>query len=540
MGMYFTLIVYIIGGTGLFILGMILMTDALKNLAGDRLRSALSRFTGGRASSIFTGIGITALMQSSHATIITTIGFVSAGLITFEQSIGIVLGAHIGTTSTGWLVSLLGLKFKMALISLPALGIGAVMRLSSKERLIHIGMILAGFGLIFLGIDTLQTGMKDLAGTIDLTSFTVQSLSGRSLLVGTGLLMTVLMQSSSAALTMTLTALNAGSLSLEQSAVLVIGINVGTTLTAAIAALGASVSAKRTAASHIVFNVTTAIIIFLIFPFFIRGITFGMNFLGTNNPTIILPAFHTIFNVVGMCIALPFIKVFIRMCTILIPEEPGLLTRNIDFSVTSVPAVAVETARRTSRDIIVASIDTIKDLLTRGHSPHTSHSITAIDAALVECRLFLSRIQTKGSSGSVRHRLVSVLHVIDHAENLTECAKESDHIKVLIENESFSTLTKEFCGKLDVIRELVANHAQTKDLLPAENTSTEMTEIRKKKREQILSQTADGLLSPTSAYEQIEAVRWLDRVAYYIWRSVHHVGEYETAEKEKDYSPKKR
>lgn len=310
--MSITLFVYILGGIGLFILGMVLMTDGLKSLAGETLRSILSRFTGGRFSSILSGIGITAIMQSSHATLIATIGFVSAGLLTFEQSIGIVIGSHIGTTSTGWLVSVVGLKMKISMLSLPAIGVGAMMRLIGKERASSIGLILSGFGLIFLGIDTLQTGMKDLAGSIDLSAYSGTGLSSRTILVALGIAMTIVLQSSSAALTITLAALNAGSLSIEQSAALVVGQNVGTTLTAAIAAIGGSTPAKRTAAAHIIFNATTAFAIFFFLPIFVSFLITVFKHINVTDPTIILPAFHTAFNIVGMFIALPLIGPFSR------------------------------------------------------------------------------------------------------------------------------------------------------------------------------------------------------------------------------------
>src|SRR4030042_645013 len=131
--MSITIVTTIIGGIGLFILGMILMTEGLKTLAGDTLRKVLSRFTGGTISSILSGACITAMVQSSHATIITTIGFVSAGLITFQQSLGIILGAHLGTTSTGWIVSILGFKLKLGAIALPVVGVGAFLRLMGKD-----------------------------------------------------------------------------------------------------------------------------------------------------------------------------------------------------------------------------------------------------------------------------------------------------------------------------------------------------------------------------------------------------------------------
>ncbi|HNW31005.1 MAG TPA: Na/Pi symporter, partial [Spirochaetota bacterium] len=161
----------LIGGIGLFILGMILMTEGMKSLAGDTLRRTLSKFTGGTLSSITSGAFITALLQSSHATIITTIGFVSAGLITFHQSLGIILGAHLGTTSTGWIVSLLGMKLKLGTVALPIVGVGAILRLIGKDRIASTGLVVAGLGLIFFGIDVLQTGMKTLSVHLDSSDY---------------------------------------------------------------------------------------------------------------------------------------------------------------------------------------------------------------------------------------------------------------------------------------------------------------------------------------------------------------------------------
>ena len=135
----------ILGGVGLFLLGMVLLTDGLKAIAGDSLRSILARFTGGRVSSVVAGVTITLLMQSSSATVLTTIGFVSAGLLTFSQSIGVIFGANLGTTSIGWLVALLGLRFSISVVALPLVGIGAVMRLLTRGRMASVGLALAGF-----------------------------------------------------------------------------------------------------------------------------------------------------------------------------------------------------------------------------------------------------------------------------------------------------------------------------------------------------------------------------------------------------------
>jgi phosphate:Na+ symporter len=526
--MTLNLAVYLLGGIGLFILGMVLMTDGLKSLAGSSLRTALSRFTGGRFQSILSGIGITAVMQSSHATLIATIGFVSAGLLTFEQSIGIVIGSHIGTTSTGWLVAVLGLKMKISMFSLPAIGVGAMMRLLGKERTSNIGLVIAGFGLIFLGIDTLQSGMKDLAGSINLSAFADTGVWSRFILVALGIIMTIVLQSSSAALTITLTALNAGSLSIEQSAALVVGQNVGTTLTAALAAMGGSTAAKRTAAAHIIFNCATAICIFFVLNIFVSTLVFALGKIHVTNPTIILPAFHTAFNIAGMFIALPLIGPFSRMIMKIIPERGPRFMRHIDDSVAAIPAVAIEATRRTVKDITVSLIEEVSSML-EGKVPDKSHILESAENALSQSRLFLSKIRSdKGSTREEQNRHVSVLHVIEHNELLIEECKETEHVAVLRNTEGLSFLCDELSARIYDIHNRLTN-ADAKDTGPfAAEISQMMTDIRKSERESILKRTALGSINPEEAYSQIEAIRWLDRVTYRIWRAAFHIKEFES------------
>jgi phosphate:Na+ symporter len=519
--------VYLLGGIGLFILGMVLMTDGLKTLAGSSLRSALSRFTGGRFQSILSGIGITAIMQSSHATLIATIGFVSAGLLTFEQSIGIVIGSHIGTTSTGWLVSVVGLKMKISMLSLPAIGIGAMMRLMGRERTSNIGLVIAGFGLIFLGIDTLQSGMKDLAGSINLTTFSDSGIRSRFVLVALGIAMTIVLQSSSAALTITLTALNAGTLSVEQSAALVVGQNVGTTLTAAIAAMGGSTAAKRTAAAHIIFNCATAFCIFFVLPVFVHALVLALGKAGVTDPTIILPAFHTAFNIAGMFIALPMIGPFSRFIIRLIPERGPAFTRHIDSSVAAIPAVAIEAARRTVKDITVSIIDEVSKMI-EGSPEEKSRMLDSAENALSQSRLFLSKIRSdKGSTREEQDRHVSVLHVIEHNELLIEECRDTSHIPVLRRSEGLSFLCDELSGRLHGIHDRLTSGAGKNSEPFAAEISQEMKDIRKNERESILKRTALGQLDPEEAYRQIEAIRWLERVTYRIWRATYHIEEFE-------------
>ncbi|HRP62814.1 MAG TPA: Na/Pi symporter, partial [Phycisphaerales bacterium] len=270
------MIAQLAGGIGLFLLGMVLLTDGLKSLAGDALRGVLERFVRGPISGLAWGTGITALIQSSSATTLMTIGFVSAGLLSFNQSVGVIFGANLGTTSTGWIVSTVGLKLSMSAIALPMIGVGAVIRLLAPSgrgggfAWASLGIAIAGFGLIFVGIDTLQLGMSTLAERMNPADFPGPSLLGLPLLIIIGAVMTVVMQSSSAAVATTLAALHANAITLEQGAVLVIGQNIGTTVKAGLAAIGASIPAKRTAMAHVAFNVGSAVIALLALPVFLR------------------------------------------------------------------------------------------------------------------------------------------------------------------------------------------------------------------------------------------------------------------------------
>ena len=206
--------VQLCGGIGLFLIGMTMMTDSLKDMAGETLRIWLSKFTGSPIKSVLSGICLTLIVQSSTATTLATIGFVSAGILTFAQAIGVIIGANIGTTSTGWMVAFLGVKFSITSFALPLLALGAMLKLFSQGRVALFGMTLAGFSLIFLGIDMLQVAMSGFAERVDLSVFSSRSMIAQFSLVLVGIIMTILLQSSSAAITATLAALASGAIDL--------------------------------------------------------------------------------------------------------------------------------------------------------------------------------------------------------------------------------------------------------------------------------------------------------------------------------------
>src|SRR5215831_1948809 len=211
----------LLGGLGFFLLGIHHLTEGLKGLAGDSLRRTLQRLVGGRFSAVVSGVVFTALIQSSTAAILTVIGFVSAGLVTFPQAIGVIMGATLGTTSTLWLVAIFGFRVRVSAAAQPMLGVGAFLWLIAKGRTRSLGAILAGFGLIFTGIEYLQTGMAGI-------SWNLEAIGGngpgaRWVLAGIGILMSIVMQSSSAAAATTLVALHAGSLTFQQACAMIVG-----------------------------------------------------------------------------------------------------------------------------------------------------------------------------------------------------------------------------------------------------------------------------------------------------------------------------
>jgi len=209
-----TAAVTILGGLGLFLLGIHHLTEGLKGLAGDSLRRALQRLASGRFSAVASGAVFTALIQSSTAAVMTVIGFVGAGLVTFSQAIGIIMGATLGTTSTPWLVAIFGFRVSIAAAAKPILGIGAFLWMIAKGRTRSLGAILAGFGLIFIGIEYLQAGMQGISWNFE--GFTGPG--SQWILAGIGIVMTIVMQSSTAAAATTLVALDAGSVTFEQAA----------------------------------------------------------------------------------------------------------------------------------------------------------------------------------------------------------------------------------------------------------------------------------------------------------------------------------
>ena len=320
-----TSLISVIGGISFFLLGMMMMAEGLKAASGDTLKNMMNRFTGTTFSSIVTGTVITNITQSSTATSLMTIGFVNAGILTFAQSIGVIFGANLGSTSTAWFVAFFGVKFSISQLAMPMVSAGVLLMLFPRGRFSQVGRATAGFGLLFFGIQLLQNGMDSLKGFLDFASFSGGSLGGRFILIVIGIVMTVIMQSSTASVAATITMLSVGTIQIDQAIALVIGQNIGTTATAIVAAMGASVDvqAKRTAAAHVLFNLVTAFILFWLFPWILSAVHSFNRLMGWNDPAAMVAVFHTFFSLCGILVLVPFIEPFARAIMRILPDRAG-------------------------------------------------------------------------------------------------------------------------------------------------------------------------------------------------------------------------
>ena len=321
----------LIGSLGLFLYGMKIMSEGLQKVAGDRLRSILTAMTTNRVTGVLTGVLITALIQSSSATTVMVVSFVNAGLLTLAESISVIMGANIGTTVTAWIISIFGFKVDMAAFALPLLAIALPLIFSGKSNRKSVGEFIFGFSFLFMVLSYLKANAPDLNANPEMLAF-VQNYTDMGffsilLFLFIGTILTMIVQASAATMAITLIMCANGWISLELGAALVLGENIGTTITANLAALTANTQAKRAALAHFVFNVFGVIWVLIIFHPFMQLVNWVVDtFFQTSNPEVAisykLSAFHSIFNICNVCILIWGVKLIERtVCALIHPKE---------------------------------------------------------------------------------------------------------------------------------------------------------------------------------------------------------------------------
>lgn len=504
------------GGLGLFLLGMALLTEGLRVMAGESLRRALVRFTGTPFKAFGSGALVTLLVQSSSATTVTVIGFVSAGLLTFPQALGVVFGASLGTTGTGWMVALLGLKVKLGLFALPLVALGSLLKLLGHGRRATLGTAVAGFALIFLGIDFLQDSMQGLGASIKAADLPSTGLQGHLLAVAIGMGLTVLMQSSSAAMAANLTALHTGTVNFEQAAALAIGAAMGSTVTGVLAALGGSVPAKRTALAHVLFHAGTGGLALALLPWYLRGIGHAQSEWGLEPGAVSLAAFHTSFVAAGVLLFLPWVRGFARLIECLLRDRGPRLTRHLDPTLLHTPPVALEALRRALAETACNLFQTLRHCLEAQQAPETIRQ--EIAGALAEAQQFLARIPMLPGDAAVSQARLAEMHAIDH---LTRLQVRLDLPLTVLERLGEQTLrtARQLADEiLGLATSGLVGGGPTAWLTDLEAKAVALAELRRHERASILQATAEGVGTPAHSLECLDALHWLDHAGYHAWR----------------------
>lgn len=420
----------IFGGLGLFIFGIFVMGEGLQKLAGNKIKTILSKLTNNSFVGLGVGAGITSLIQSSSATTVLVVGFVNAGLMTLTQSVGVILGAHVGTTITGQLIA-----FKLTKYALPIVGIGSFIYLFCKRKKTKdLGETIFGFGTLFLGLAIMGDAVKPLGDSVFTQNLFVNFSQNPLLGVLVGMLITAIVQSSSVTTGMIITLGLSNLITFEAAIPLILGANIGTCVTALLASIKTNRSAKRAAAAHILSNTIGVGIALLMMPLYIKVITFTSSDIARQ-----IANMHTLFNVVTALIFLPFIPLFVKVINRIIPGKDVEITRGpkyIEKHLLKTPSIAIATTLKEMRRMmkIVRGMidDAMEGFYTNKRDPLTKVAPkelvvddlqTAITNYLVELtQRELSKEQSE-EIPALLHSVNDIERIGDHAENLVELAE---------------------------------------------------------------------------------------------------------------------
>lgn len=506
----------LIGALGLFLYGMKLMSEALQKVAGSKLRSFLAAMTSNRVVGVFTGVAITAFIQSSSATTVMIVSFVNAGLLTLTESAGVIMGANIGTTVTAWIISILGFKVKMSVLAYPVIGIGFPLVFSKKTRNQSWGQVLVGFALLFIGLETLKMSVPDIGENPEilefLKNFTGMGLGSNLIFLLIGTILTVVIQSSSATMALTLVMCNNGWISFDSAAAMVLGENIGTTITANLAAMVANSTAKRAARFHLLFNIVGVSWVLAIFPLFLDGIdsisqsVSGKSaFTHATSVPIALSLFHTFFNLFNVLLQICFVKYLVNLVIRIVPEredEEEFRLKYIKFGMLSTSELSLLQAKK---EIVLYGQQTKKLFKRLGNMLHeknerkfaklfdkVENGENKSDEMEVSIAKYLTRISEGELSKSSSKRISSMLRIIDEMESMGDsCLNIARAMsRARNKNEKLTPDMKEKIEKmfslvenaLDIMLENLNKHNYDVDRKSTESIEKKINEYRNKLR----------------------------------------------------------
>ncbi|MDD2283966.1 MAG: Na/Pi cotransporter family protein [Paludibacter sp.] len=520
----------LVGSLGLFLFGMKTMSEGLQKAAGNKLRSILTVMTKNRFTGVLTGVFITALIQSSSATTVMVVSFVNAGLLNLLQSVTVIMGANIGTTITAWIISFFGFKFSISAYAIPLIAIATPLLFSAKGKRKSYGEFILGFALLFMGLDLLKNSVPDLKSNPEmlefLTRFTQSGFTSVIIFLIVGTLLTIVVQSSSATMAITLIMVSKGWISYELGAAMVLGENIGTTITANIAAIPANISAKRAAFAHTLFNITGIIwILFLFYPF-LNMVTNLAEFLGFGNPTLFslelnahpeairifsnengvlnaqeaayqkqlmiyqtstsygLALFHSMFNIINTFLLIWFVKVITRIVSFIIKQKATDEEFQLRYISTGLLSTSELSLMQAWNEIKSYSEHTQKMFnLTRSfYTEQNKNDAVKLfsriqkyesisDRMEVEIASFLSKVADGRLSEGSKHQLQKMLRIVTEIESVCDGCHNIART-IFRRNDQEAVYTKEMDDNIELMMSLVEKALQQMiDALENDNVS---------------------------------------------------------------------
>ncbi|MBQ0782784.1 MAG: Na/Pi cotransporter family protein [Amphritea sp.] len=509
----------LIGGLGLFLLGMQLMTNGLKRAAGQTLRKVLEAATRSKLRGLISGTAITALVNSSSAVTVATIGFVNAGLLNLGQSIAVIYGCNIGSTMTGWLVATIGFNFKISAFALPMIGAGVMMSLvGGEKRYAHLGTSLTGFGVFFIGLSFLKDTFNGLENSIPFEAIS-QTSYGLALFVLAGFILTVLIQSSGAAMAITLSMAATGAIPLATAGALVIGANLGTTSTAALSVIGATSNAKRIACAHVFFNLITGTVGLLLL-IGLSGIINRSNLTESVDMVILLALFHTLFNIVGVVIMWPlttpmvkFLKTRFRR-----DDEDLAKARYLDKNILETPPLAIDAMTRELGRVSRMTATLARQAISAevSDSPHIRSQSLIINKLIIEIGKFNQKLAQQQLSEESSQILPSAMRVARYFNEMArlsslivEYSERFDQINDSNTQKDIYELKKITNKMLDaavVEDELYASSSETREVLH------KLENKYQKIKQNVLDAMIEGRLSPDEGTNLLDSLSHIHRL----------------------------
>ncbi len=349
-----------LAGLGIFLFGMHMMEESIRVLSGAAFKSMIRKYTGSRIKAILSGAFSTAVLQSSSAVSLMVLAFVGAGIMNLVQAISVMIGAKIGTTATAWIVAVFGFKFNIDTFSLPLIGIGGlgIILLAKSPKYVNISRFLVAFGFLFMGLDYMKSSVDQFSENIDPAIFEGY---GIILFALAGVVMTAIMQSSSATIAIVLTMLYSGVIQFESGAAMVIGANVGTTVTVLLGSIGGIYTKKQAALSQLIFTVSTAVVALILLPVLIWIVLTGLGF--SDNLVLGLALFHTLFNLLGVLIFYPLIPLLAQQVEKWISEKEVTLSRYIHQTNPEIVEAGIEAIRKEIIQQLKLSLGYIHNLM---------------------------------------------------------------------------------------------------------------------------------------------------------------------------------